>query len=90
MEKLEHGIALSSAGAKTAELIGLAIAPVIISMLSLGGVVALSAVPLSAFIIGIISKFISIKNLFMLFGIVVVILFVIQNFSKVMKKYNEY
>ena len=56
---------------------------------SIFNAVALCFVPLASFIIGIISEFINIKSLFMLFGIAVIILFVIQNFSKVMKKYDE-
>ena len=56
---------------------------------SIFNAVALCSVPLASFIIGIISEFINIKSLFMLFGIAVIILFVIQNFSKVMKKYDE-
>ena len=38
-EKLEHGIAFASSGCKIAEVVGLAIAPVVIGILGLGGAV---------------------------------------------------
>lgn len=42
-EKLEHGLAFSSSGCKVAELTGLAIAPLIISLTGLGGAILIDA-----------------------------------------------
>ncbi|MDV4150940.1 MFS transporter [Clostridium sp. AL.422] len=44
MEKLEHGMAFSSSACRIAELIGLAIAPLLISLLGLGGAVLIDAI----------------------------------------------
>ena len=44
MEKLEHGMAFSSSACRISELIGLAIAPLIISILGLGGAVLIDAI----------------------------------------------
>lgn len=52
--------------------------------------VALCAVPVSAFIIGIISQIIEIKTFFMVCGIITVVLFILQNLNKVMDEYNMY
>lgn len=43
-EKLEHGLAFSSSGCKTAELIGLAMAPLIISLIGIGGAIFIDAI----------------------------------------------
>lgn len=51
--------------------------------------VALCAVPVTAFIIGIISQFITIQTLFTLFGIGVALIFIMQILNKVMNKYDE-
>ncbi|MCF0149760.1 MAG: MFS transporter [Clostridium sp.] len=44
VEKLEHGLALSSTGCKVSELIGLAITPLIISLIGLGGAILVDAI----------------------------------------------
>ncbi|MGN0026336.1 MAG: MFS transporter [Clostridium sp.] len=51
---------------------------------------ALCAVPISACIVGIISQFINIKILFLGFGILVSLLFLIMFLNKNIKKFNEY
>ncbi|MGL4773128.1 MAG: MFS transporter [Clostridium sp.] len=51
--------------------------------------VALCSVPVTAFVIGIISEFVSIEKLFMVFGIVIAVLFLMQSMSKVVRKYDE-
>lgn len=50
---------------------------------------ALCIVPLTAFIIGVISQFIQLKLLFILFGFISTILFILQSFNKQMKELNK-
>ena len=50
----------------------------------------LCAVPISAFIVGIISQFINIKILFLGLGILVSLLFLLMFLNKNIKKFNEY
>ena len=51
---------------------------------------ALCATPVVSCIVGVISEFTSIKILFTGFGIAVVILYILQSFSKNIKKYDNY
>lgn len=60
MEKLEHGMAFSSSGCKISELLGLAIAPLIISLFGLGGAIIIDA--LTFLICGILIICLKIKN----------------------------
>lgn len=51
---------------------------------------ALCAVPIAACITGIVSQYIDIKNLFMIFGILMSVLFLFRISSKITKRYDEY
>ena len=51
---------------------------------------ALCAVPISGFIIGIISEFVNIKVLFLSFGVLVSIVFLIMFLNKNIKSFNQY
>ena len=51
---------------------------------------ALCAVPIAACIVGIISQFVNIKLLFLCFGILISLLFLIMSLNKTIKAFDEY
>ena len=51
--------------------------------------IALCIVPITASIVGVISKFINVKTLFSGFGIACIILFLLLIFSKTLKRFDE-
>ena len=57
---------------------------------SIFNAVALCATPVAACIVGVVSEVVSIEMLFIIFGILTILLFVILLTNKTIKKFNEY